>query len=190
LIARLGLGCAAVLSCAAVPLEWREVYAIAAYTYLRPGELRVLAWGDIDLDAKLLRVTKAWDYENETTKLPKTANGVRRVPIDASLVPLLTRMQKGNAPDATVLPLLAKSEAITSAKRRATVDHLAVLFRDHLNVANVKRAELHTTTSTHVQANFRSWRDSGLTWLALAGVGVDKIMLRLDRTRRKQRWAT
>jgi hypothetical protein len=28
-----------------VPLEWREVYAIAAYLYLRPGELRALTWG-------------------------------------------------------------------------------------------------------------------------------------------------
>jgi hypothetical protein len=29
-----------------------------------------------------------------------------------------------------------------------------------------------------VQANFRWWRDSGLTWLAMSGVGVDKIMRR------------
>jgi hypothetical protein len=29
-----------------------------------------------------------------------------------------------------------------------------------------------------VQANFRSWRDSGITWLAMSGLGVDKIMRR------------
>lgn len=25
-----------------VPLDWREIYALALYSYLRPGELRVL----------------------------------------------------------------------------------------------------------------------------------------------------
>ena len=29
-----------------------------------------------------------------------------------------------------------------------------------------------------MQANFRSFRDSGITWLAMTGLGVDKIMRR------------
>ncbi|MCL2778279.1 MAG: hypothetical protein FWD73_09765 [Polyangiaceae bacterium] len=41
-----------------------------------------------------------------------------------------------------------------------------------------RRAELHTSTRTHVQANFRSLRDSGITWLAMSGLGIDKIMRR------------
>ena len=47
-----------------------------------------------------------------------------------------------------------------------------------LLAAGVKRAELHASTKTHVQPNFRSWRDSGITWLAISGLGVDKIMRR------------
>ena len=57
-------------------------------------------------------------------------------------------------------------------------DHLAEQFRKHLLVAGVDRVELHKSTRTHVQSNFRSGRDSGLTWLALTGLGVDKIMRR------------
>jgi hypothetical protein len=90
------------------------------------------------------------------------------VPIEPALVPLLVRMAKGKPTSALVAPVL---EAFGE-------DHLAELFREHLLTAGVKRAELHESTRTHVQSNFRSWRDSGITWLAIAGVGVDKIMRR------------
>ena len=166
---------AVLLACTAVPREWREVYAIAGYTYLRPGELRVLTWGDV---GESINVTKAWDYTEECVKEPKTSNGVRRVPIEPSLAPLLERMRKGRGEDDLVVPLLSKNEDVTADNRRATVDHLATLFREHLRKAGIVRTELHKTTKTHVQANFRSWRDSGLTWLAVSGLGVDKIMRR------------
>lgn len=152
----------------AVPIEWREVYAIAFYTYLRPGELRVLLWSDVDLEAGLIHVTKAWDYENETVKPPKTSNGVRRVPIEPELLPLLDRMREGQPDAALVVPLMSTVPENT----------LADIFRGHLALANVTRDELRRDTLTHVQANFRSCRDSGLTYLAMTGLGVDKISRR------------
>lgn len=170
--------CAALLACADVPLEWREIYAIAAYTYLRPGELRVLTFGDLDLEAASISVTKAWDYAEEKVKAPKTRNGVRRVPVEQTLAPLLTRMREGKKATDLVVPLLSRCDAMTIDGRRVTVDRLAMLFRQHLTLAGVERTELHQTTATHVQANFRSWRDSGLTWLAMTALGVDKIMRR------------
>ena len=159
--------CAAIVACEAIPFEWREIHAIAAYTYLRPGELRVLAWSDVDLTAGLIHVTKAWDYNDEEIKAPKTRNGVRRIPIEPTLAPLLTRMREGKADDALVVPGLSAFGE----------DHLAELFRSHLMLAGVKRIELHRSTKTHVQSNFRSWRDSGITWLAMQGVDT-KIMVR------------
>jgi len=159
---------AAVLACEALALEWRELHAIAGYTYLRPGELRVLTWEDVSLDDGLINVTKAWDYNEEEIKPPKTRNGVRRVPIEPALMPLLRRMRKGRKSTDLVVPVLSSFGE----------DHLAELFREHLTLAGVTRADLHRSTATHVQANFRSWRDSGLTWLAMAGLGVDKIMRR------------
>lgn len=156
------------LGCELIALEWREVYAIALYLYTRPGELRVLTWGDVDLVAGHVSITKAWDYPSAKVKQPKTRNGVRRIPVPAELRPLLERMKKRKAPGELVVPTLGDFGE----------DHLAEQFRKHLRLAGVDRAELHTTTATHVQANFRSCRDSGITWLAMSGLDVAKIVRR------------
>ena len=66
--------------CAAVPREWRELYAVACYLYLRPGELRALLWTDVDFQAGVVHVTKAYDEDSKSVKTPKTRNGVRDVP--------------------------------------------------------------------------------------------------------------
>lgn len=157
----------ALLACAEVPLEWREVYAIAIGTYVRPGELRVLTWADVEGESTI-HVTKAWDYAEEKIKPPKTRNGVRRVPIPPTLAPLLARMRKGREASDLVVPHLSAFGE----------DHLARMWRRHLIAAGVTRPELHASTRTHVQSNFRSCRDSGLTWLALMGIDVAKIMRR------------
>jgi len=36
------------VACPEVPTESRELYAVACYLYLRPGERRALLWGDVD----------------------------------------------------------------------------------------------------------------------------------------------
>jgi integrase len=48
-------------SCEAVPLEWRALYAVACFTYLRPGELYELRVRDLDLDMGHVNVSRAWD---------------------------------------------------------------------------------------------------------------------------------
>ena len=35
------------VNCDEVPIAWRRSVAIAVYTYLRAGELRVLRWEDV-----------------------------------------------------------------------------------------------------------------------------------------------
>ena len=128
---------AAVFAWTAIPREWREVHAIAAYTYLRPGKLRALARGDVDLEAALVNVRKAWDYEAEAVKPPKTRNVVRRVPIEPALDPLLRRMREGKRPGDLLVPVLSPDEpTVTSSNRKASVGH-------HLRAAGVIRAELH-----------------------------------------------
>ena len=159
---------AALLACEAVPLAWREVHALAAYTYLRPGELRVLTWADVDLEGGFVSVTKAWDYEAETVKAPKTRNGVRRVPIEPALAPLLRRMAAGQPATALVAPVMST----------VADNSLGELFREHMATAGVDRDSYRAGTRTHALTNFRSWRDSGITWLAMMGLGVDRMMRR------------
>lgn len=161
------------MTCEDVPLAWRELYALACYLYLRPGELRALVWSDVDFAAGVVHVTKAYDEDSETVKAPKTRNGVRDVPIPATLLPLLSRMHEGKDASAPVVPLMAEC----SERRRAGV------FRDHLALAKLDRARLTEKSPTTMPVNFRSWRDTGVTWLALAGVGVDKMQRRAGHER-------
>lgn len=164
---------AALLACTEVPLAWREVYAVAAYTYVRPEELQALLWSDVDLVTGTLQVSKATDARTGKPKaLPKTANAVRVVPLDPALVPLLKHMRKraggDEAAEAVVLPVLGELNDKFRAKQ----------FRRHLRAAGVTRPRLFAETATLLQVDFRSCRDTGITWLALAGLDVAKMQRR------------
>jgi integrase len=91
------------VSCEEVPVAWRPLYAVACYLYLRPGELRALRWSDVDFDAGVVHVTKAYDEDSQITKPPKTRNGVRDVPIPAALVTLLKVMRDRAADDGALV---------------------------------------------------------------------------------------
>lgn len=63
-------------------------------TGLRKAEGLALTWEDVDLERREIAVTKALDYTvgaHPTVKPPKTAAGVRAVPIVEILLPVLTR---------------------------------------------------------------------------------------------------
>jgi integrase len=158
----------ALLLCDDVPLEWRELHAIAAYTYVRPGELRVLQWKDVDVERCLMSVTKAWDYASKKVKAPKTRNGVRDVPLEPAIVPLLKRLRDRATSEDLVAPLLSQ----------VNEDELAKITRKHLKSASVERSALHDDTTTTKAFGFRGWRDTGLTWLAIAGVDVVRMQRR------------
>ena len=65
---------------AALPLEERALWATAAYSGLRRGELRGLRWEDVDLAGGRIHVRRSWDdYAGEVT--PKSSAGTRTVPL-------------------------------------------------------------------------------------------------------------
>ncbi len=63
--------------------QWRPLYATALYTGLRKGELLALRKTDVDLQSRLLTVSRSW--ERDTTKGGHTDV----IPIAAELVPFL-----------------------------------------------------------------------------------------------------
>jgi integrase len=159
---------AQLLSCDAVPTERRRVYALAAYTGLRPGELCELRWKDVDGVAGVVRVSRALDRTAKKVKVPKTASGVREVPIEASLYPLLA----GGKPEDLVAPeLLAISEF-----------ELARTFRGDLRAAGIDAPRLWANTATHRMVDYRCLRDSYATWQCLAGLDIHKLMRRLGHS--------
>jgi integrase len=66
------------LLCAAVNIQDRAIFAIAAYAGLRVGELRALCWGDVDFDAQVIHVRRS--YVLGAIQLPKSGR-VRSVPL-------------------------------------------------------------------------------------------------------------
>jgi integrase len=136
--------------------------------YLRPGELRILTAGDVDFDARAVHVTKAFDEEAREVKAPKTRNGIRDVPIHPNLVPLLRRLVEGKQPGDLLVPLVSQRSEFERARS----------LRAHLALAKVTRPRLTENSPTAMHVGFRTLRDSGITWLALAGVDLAKIQRR------------
>jgi integrase len=149
----------AVVSSPAVPRPWREAIAIGCYLHLRPGELHELRVKDLDLAAGEVRISRAFDERNQAVKVPKTDEGIRHVTIPSTLMPLLERIARNGAPEDRVAPVVAETEEY----------YRAGLFRSYLKAAGVARAELYVETPTHLMIDFRSLRDSGITWRFLAG---------------------
>lgn len=151
--------------CGAVPIEWRQLCALALYTGLRPGELHALTWGsDVDLDARTISVSKAVDAATKRVKAPKTAAGQRVIPIHPELVPLLEALR--GAPEAKVTSFIV----LHGEKAGRS-------FRQYLAEAGIDRPRLTADTETEEPVDFRSLRDTHATWLALEGIS-DKIIQR------------
>jgi integrase len=157
----------AVFACADVALAWRELHAVACYTGMRPGELRVLEWPDVDLADGTIRVTKAWDYDHERVKPTKTGES-RVIPIEPHLVPLLQLMHDRVDGKGPVVPLLSNTND----------DKLAIHTRAHFVLAGCKRARLTAHNAAELQLRFRSWRDAYVTWSIIRGDDVVKVQRR------------
>lgn len=59
------------------------------YTGMRPGETAALTWNDVDFSRNEIHVHAAVESGTGTVKGPKTAAGVRDIPIHSQLLPLL-----------------------------------------------------------------------------------------------------
>jgi len=153
---------AKLVSCPEVPLRWRRLYALLTYTYVRPGELRALDWSDVDLDAGTIHITKAWDHKRGRVKPPKTGAGVRHVPIETELRPLLEALHEESGGKGPVFVLPA-------------VEHWARGIRRHLEAAGVTRSALFADTMTHKQITLYDLRATGITWRCLRKDHVPQV---------------
>lgn len=159
----------ALVECNSVPLEWRRLVAIAANTYMRYGELRVLDWRDVDLAHGTIRVHQAF---NRVTRGVKGTKGgsARPVPIELALRPLLQAMHAESGGVGRVLPNLPGPGKIASA------------LRNQLLVAGVLRSGLHDSTETQRHLVFHDLRGTGITWMAIRGDDPLKIQQRAGHT--------
>jgi integrase len=62
------------------PPRWRAFLVTAAFTGMRPGELRALTWRDIDFHNRVVKVRRGADHSGRIDA-PKTLAGIREIPI-------------------------------------------------------------------------------------------------------------
>ena len=67
---------------------------IAMLCGLRRGEITALTWSDVDFEKKTITVNKSWNFKSHELKDPKTAAGVRVVPMPDELVEYLKNVPK------------------------------------------------------------------------------------------------
>ncbi|HEY4117030.1 MAG TPA: tyrosine-type recombinase/integrase [Byssovorax sp.] len=154
----------ALMSCAAIPVPWRRVYAISTYLYSRAAEVRGLAWEDVDLDHGLVLIHRTIDDDGVVSSTKGMA--ARRFAIEPTLLPMLRRMYTAAGGVGSVVPHMP------------TEKHLAPMLRRHLLAAGVNRAELHANDRTRKRLRFHDLRATGLTWLAIRGDGPLQIKQR------------
>ncbi|HKY39240.1 MAG TPA: tyrosine-type recombinase/integrase [Polyangiaceae bacterium] len=146
------------LACEDVPGRWRILYALAVYLYVRPNELAALQRKDIDLDAGIIDINKAWNFAKKEPKpYPKSAAGVRFVPIEVELRPLLAMLCEGLEPDDRIV------------LRMPPAEDWAETLRTHLARAGVDRAALFDDSDTVKHITFYDLRATGITWRTLRG---------------------
>jgi len=165
----------ALLSCDAVPIRWRELYALSIYLYPRPGELAALEWSDVHLDQGFVHIHQALNLRTGETKSTKTGH-TRKVPIPDALYPLLERMRGTGR-------VIKHSHANKSAEHGfPPLEDLADTLRGHLLRAGVDRVDLHERRPTTKRVTFYDLRATGITWEALAKTDPLAIQQRAGHT--------
>jgi integrase len=83
--------------------RWYPIWAFALLTGMRNGELFALTWDDIDLENKIMVVSKS--YNKRTRKTKSTKSGYRRhIPVSSELEILLRELKLKSGGSPFVLP--------------------------------------------------------------------------------------
>jgi integrase len=141
----------ALLECKDVPRYRRELYAVAAYTGARIGELRGLTAADVDLDAGQIIIAKQADRLGKLRSRTKTRRA-RNIRIEANLRPLLEILVK------------RKGKTLLEIHNE---DHARLLREDDLDAADIDRPALLADDELRAPLTFHGLRDTCLTHMAV-----------------------
>ena len=142
---------------------------IAMFCGLRRGEMTALTWNDINFTDKTITVNKSYDFKSNNIKLPKTAAGVRTVPMPDTLVEFLKNEKKEG-----INVLVTKSGKIMteSAWKRMLESFLIDLEIAHGAGKKKKKCAPEPTVFTIQLFGWHDLRHTYATILYEAGVDV------------------
>lgn len=162
---------ARVMACEQIPVDARRIYALATFLYCRPQEFYALRWTDVNWDAREIRIRRKLDVRTGEEKPgTKSDAGIREIPIHPNLMPLLEAMHAERAgDDARIVPLVGSARLF---------ERFADQTRRHLKLAGIERRELVDGTPDLLPFDFRTWRTTGCTWLAM--LGTDSYVIALQ----------
>jgi integrase len=141
----------ALLSCGDVPVHRRRLYAVAAYTACRIGELRALTAADIDFGAMQITVVKQATATGTVKARTKTGRA-RVIPIEPALAPLLAQLVK-ERPKGPILGIRNEAHA--------------ELLREALTKAGCTRPALSADDDMRAPMVFHGLRDTCLSHMAV-----------------------
>jgi integrase len=152
---------AQLLACEGVPVRWRRLYALAAYLYVRPGELAALDWADVHTDLGYVFIHQALDLRTGRLKRTKTGH-TRKVPIHPSLAPLLEAMKGAGRVVQNTHENRTSEHATTHGM--PPLEDLAATLREHLWRAGVRRADIQVVRDTTKRVTFYECTTTGHNW--------------------------
>lgn len=163
------------VGCEGVPLSRRRLYAFAAYTYMRAGEIAALDWEDVDVERGIIHVHASVDRVADADDVGSTKSGeARRVVVEPALRPMLEAMRAERRHGRVFVDMPPAHGS----------DGQAPTLRADLRRAGVQRAALTTRPATRTRKwmTFHDLRATGITWAAIRGDDAMKIMARSGHT--------
>lgn len=140
----------------------RWLWALAVYTGMRAGELRVLDWSDVHETEGFIHVHRAINRETKGIKSTK-GGAARKVAIEPELVPLLGVMRDLSGGKGLVFPRMMARNVVPRA------------LRSDLIASGVTRRELFADTTTTRKLDFHDLRHTYGTWRAIRGDNIIHI---------------
>lgn len=142
------------------------------YTGMRPGEIRVLTWNDIDFKHQEIHITKSWNYDKgalenydspEINKSTKNKSSVRVIRVDKKLLDLLNQLRVNRKERLFVNPITGQIPSSAGVNK---------ILRKQLKKAGIDRPGFH----------FHSLRHSHVALLLFQGVSLYAISKRLGHS--------
>lgn len=142
---------------------------IAMYCGLRRGEMTALTWNDIDFENNTITINKSYDFKNELFKFPKTAAGMRVVPMPKVLSDFLL-----NEPRTSIYVCCSAKKEMMSADgwKRLIESVLVDLELAHGTSKKKKKFDHIKTVFTIEPFGWHDLRHTYATILYEAGVDV------------------